>query len=172
MYRKMTRASLLLALMIVLQSLRLFMPVPPFLSMFVIGSAVNACLLVAVETAGWQAAIVLAFAAPVIAYVQQVLPLPVLMLPVAAANIIYILGYKILLPTNRWLAIGVAAALKMAGLYYAVSWLLMAVDIPEILATVLKMMLSWPQFITGAVGGILCFLVVARLQSTRRHTAQ
>ncbi|MDF2572270.1 MAG: hypothetical protein K0R55_3874 [Sporomusa sp.] len=172
MYRKMTRASLLLALMFIFQSLRLLMPVPAFVSMFVIGSAVNACLLAAVETAGWRAAMILGLTAPVIAYLQQAIPLPVLIGPLAAANILYITGYKLLLQTNRWLAIVAAAGLKMVGLYFSVAWLLMAVDIPEKLAVVIKMMLSWPQFITGAIGGVLCFVVLARRQGIKHPTVQ
>ncbi len=168
MYRSMTRAALLLALLFIFQSLRLFVPVPAFVSMFVIGSAVNACLLAAVETAGWQAALLLGLVAPVIAYLQQALPVPVFIIPVVAANILYITGYKVLLPVNRWLAIAAAAGLKMAGLYVAVTWLLTFVNIPEALAMMIKMMLSWPQFITGIAGGILCFVVLARRQGSKR----
>lgn len=162
MYRSMTRAALLLALMFIFQSLRLLVPVPAFVSMFVIGSAVNACLLAAVETAGWQAALLLGLAAPVIAYLQQALPVPVLIIPVIAANILYIIGYKVLLPVNRWLAVAAAAGLKLAGLYMAVAWLLTFVHLPENLAVMIKMMLSWPQLITGVAGGIICFVVLAR----------
>lgn len=168
----MTRAALLLALMFIFQSLRLFVPVPAFVSMFVIGSAVNACLLAAVETAGWQAAMILGVTAPVIAYLQQALPVPVLIIPVAAANILYITGYRIFLSTNRWVAIAAASGLKMAGLYFSVTWLLLAVNMPEKLAMIVKMMLSWPQLITGAAGGILCFVVLARRQGLRRQSAQ
>ncbi|HML35698.1 MULTISPECIES: hypothetical protein [Sporomusa] len=172
MYQKMTRASLLLALMFLLQSLRLLMPIPAFVSMFVIGSAVNACLLAAVETAGWRAAILLAVIAPVIAYFQQALPLPVLILPVAAANIVYIAAYTLFFTTNRWFAVAAAAIAKMAGLYFSVSWLMLAVNIPDNLAAIITMMLSWPQLITGVTGGILCFVLLARRHNIKRQTAQ
>lgn len=163
MYRKLTRSALLLALMIVLQSLRMFIPVPPFVSMFIIGSTVNACLLVAVEIVGWRPALVLAVAAPVVAYLQQVLALPIFIIPVAIGNAIYVLGYRLIVGKNLYLGVGCAAVLKMISLYFSVSWILKFVDLPAKLATILQMMMSWPQLVTGVIGGILCTLVVRRL---------
>lgn len=167
MYRKLTRISLLLALMIVLQSLRMFVPVPPFVSMFIIGSTVNACLLVAVEVVGWKAALILAVVAPVVAYLQQVLVLPIFIIPVALANTVYVLGYQLMVRKNLYLGIGCAAILKMISLYCSVSWILSVVELPAKLAMILQMMMSWPQLVTGVMGGILCTLVVRRLGFTK-----
>ncbi|GBG56095.1 hypothetical protein SPFL3102_00573 [Sporomusaceae bacterium FL31] len=168
MYSHLTRSAFLLALMVVFQSIRLVVPVPPFLSMFVIGSAVNACLLLAVEMISWQAALVLAIAAPVVAALQQVLPSPVFIIPVAAANLIYVFLYAMLLKTNRWLAVGGAALFKVLGLYLMISLVLQFVQLPEKLAAVLKMMFSYPQFITGVLGGIVCYLLTRKLGKTKK----
>lgn len=168
MYSHLTRSALLLALMVVFQSIRLVIPVPPFLSMFVIGSAVNACLLLAVEMISWQAALVLAIAAPVVAALQQVLPSPVFIIPVAAANLIYVLLYAMLLKSNRWLAVGGAALFKVLGLYLMISLVLKFVQLPEKLAVVLKMMFSYPQFITGVLGGMVCYLLMKKLGKTQK----
>ncbi|MPN55130.1 hypothetical protein SDC9_202809 [bioreactor metagenome] len=159
MSRKITRAALLLALMLLFQSLRLIIPVPPFISMFVIGSAVNACLLLAVEIVGWQAALLLAVAAPVVAAAQQFLPSPLLILPVAAANLIYAGLYALLFRYRRWLAVLAAAGMKMLGLYGLSTLLLQWLQIPDKLALALKLMFSYPQLITGILGGILCFII-------------
>ena len=163
MNRKLTRAALLLAIMIVLQSLRLWLPLPSYLSLFVIGSAVNACFLIAVEMAGWRLALALACIAPVIAYFQQVLPLPLFILPVAIANSAYLLGYASLRQIHRGLAIATAVLVKMLSMYLSISWILTLVYLPEKLASLLRLMLSWPQLITGVLGGVVCLMLMRRL---------
>lgn len=168
MYRYLTRSALLLALMVVFQSIRLVIPVPPFVSMFVIGSAVNACLLLAVELIHWRAAFVLAAAAPVVAAWQQVLPSPIFIIPVAAANLVYVLLYATLLKTNRWLAVGGAALFKVLGLYLMIALTLEFAQLPEKLVAVLNMMFSYPQFITGVLGGIFCYLFTRKLNKKQK----
>lgn len=163
-HQRLTRAALLLAIMLIFQSIRLFIPVPPFVSMFVIGSAVNACLLLAVEQASWKLALVLAVIAPVIAYLQQVLPLPIFILPVAAANSAYVLGYYLgNRYTGYWPATGIAAVAKASAMFAMVTWVISWVQLPAKLAAALSMMLGWPQLITGVGGGILCFAVLKRI---------
>ena len=44
--KKVTRTGLILAVTLILQGLRLVIPIPPQVSMFVVGSLVNACLIV------------------------------------------------------------------------------------------------------------------------------
>ncbi len=168
MYHRLTRTGLLLALMITLQSIRLLIPVPPFISMFVIGSAVNACLLLAVEKIGWRPALVLAVIAPTVAALQQVLPSPLFLFPVAAANIIYVAGYRMLLNVNRWLAVGVAAGLKMLAMYAAISIVIEVVNLSDKMAAGLKMMFGYPQLITGTIGGVLCYVIMKRLEGGRQ----
>lgn len=162
-YRGLTRAALLLAVMLLFQSLRFIIPLPPFISLFVIGSAVNACLLLAVEQAGGRLALVLAVLAPLIAYAQQVLPLPVFIIPVAAANAAYVVGYKLGFTLGRWPAVGIATLMKAAALYFMITWILGWVQLPGPLAAVMSMMFGWPQLITGFGGGLLCFIVQRRV---------
>lgn len=162
-HQRLTRAALLLAIMLIFQSIRLFVPVPPFVSLFIIGSAVNACLLLTVEQAEWKLALVLAVIAPVVAYLQQVLPLPVFILPVAAANGAYVLGYRLSHSFfGYWPAVIIAAAAKAGAMYAMVAWVMAWIELPAKLAAALSMMLGWPQLITGLGGGIVCFLVLKR----------
>jgi len=156
---------MLLALMIALQSLRLLIPVPPFISLFIIGSAINACLLIALETSGTKASLLLAVLAPVIAFFQQVRPLPIFMLPVAVTNICYILVYRSIATYNRWLSIGLASIARMAILYFSSTWAFAIVDLPAQQATVLKAAMSWPQLITGIAGGLLCLSILKRVNT-------
>lgn len=163
MHRNFVRAAMLLALMIALQSLRLLVPVPPFISLFIIGSAINACLLIALETTGIKAALLLAVLAPVIAFLQQALPLPVFMVPVAVTNICYVLVYQVIATYNRWLSIGIASLTRMAVLYFSSTWAFAIVDLPDKQASILKTAMSWPQLITGIAGGLLCVSVIKRI---------
>jgi len=160
----LTRTALLLALALVFQSLRFMIPIPIFLSTFLIGSLVNACLLIAVDTVGVQSALLIALVMPIVAYFQQLLPLPIFIIPVALGNAIYIGMFAIGKKWNWWLQLGVAASSKMVFMYATFSWLLTLIAIPAKLATGLMLVMSWPQFVTGVIGGILFSIIKKRLQ--------
>ena len=163
-YTILTRTALLLALTLVFQSLRFIIPIPVFLSTLLIGSLVNACLLVAVEAVGVQFALIITIIAPIVAYFQQLLPLPIFIIPVALGNAIYIGIFRLGKGWSSWLRIGIAASSKMVFMYAAFSWLLTLITIPVKLAIGLMLVMSWPQFITGVVGGILASIIKKRLQ--------
>lgn len=159
-----TRTALLLSLTLIFQSLRFFIPLPPFLSIFIIGSLVNASLLVAAQKAGLLPAIIIATVAPVVAYFQGQLPLPVFIVPVALGNVAYI---SLFLTGSKWGHIpGVLlATLSKTGILYGVfTWLLTFIAIPPKLAVSLMLAMGWPQLVTGILGGFLAFLVVKRIK--------
>lgn len=158
-----TRAALLLALTLVFQSLRFIIPVTPFASTFIIGSLVNACLLIAVELTGLLPAIIIAAAAPATAYFQQLLPLPVFIVPVAAGNILLACTYHLLLK-KRWIAVISAASLKALILYFSFVYLLQFVSLPPKVVSALLFIMSWPQFITALAGGLLAASIGRRLR--------
>lgn len=162
--RVMARAALLLALTLLFQSLRLLIPLPPFFSTWIIGSLVNACLLVALETTGFFPAAVIALVAPVVAYFQQLLPLPVFIPPVALANLLYVALFRTGLNWGRWQAIAFSALGKTLFLYAAFSWLLSYIHIGPKLAAGLLFVMSWPQLVTTTLGGVLATLVVKKLK--------
>lgn len=162
--RILTRTALLLSLTLIFQSLRFFIPVPPFLSTFLIGSLVNASLLIAAEKAGLWPAVIIASIAPVVAYFQQLLPLPVFIVPVALGNITYIVLFLVILRWNRLLSI-VSATIGKTGLLYGIfAWLLTFVAIPPKLAAGIMLAMSWPQLVTGVFGGILASLAIKRIK--------
>jgi hypothetical protein len=162
--RVVARTALLLALTLLFQSLRLFIPLPPFFSTWIIGSLVNACLLVAVETSGFFPAAVIAVAAPAVAYFQQLLPLPIFVLPVAFANLLYIWLFRTGLAWGRWQGIALSAFGKTLFLYLAFAWLLSFIHIGPRLAAGLLFVMSWPQLVTTVAGGVLAAIVVRRLR--------
>lgn len=163
--KRLSRTALLLALVFVFQSLRIYLPMPVFVSVYIIGSLVNACLLLAATTLGPKPAWVLAAVAPVIAYLQQVLPLPVLIMPVTAANLAYIGGYLLFASRSGLMAVAVAAAAtaKFIILYLTVTILIQYLGIAGKPAAILTLLLGWPQWITGFCGGVIFFAVRRRI---------
>jgi hypothetical protein len=162
--RILTRAALLLAVALLFQSLRFMVPVPPMLSTFLIGSLMNGCLLVATEWVGVEYALIIGFLVPVVAYFQEVLPLPVFIIPVALGNAIYIGVFSMGRRLQSFLSLSVAAACKTIFMYVAFSCLLTLITIPEKLGAGLLFIMSWPQFVTGIMGGILANIIKKRLK--------
>lgn len=161
--KNLIRAALLLALAIVFQSLRLMIPLPPFFTTFLIGSLVNACLLLAVELIGPGPAVLIAIITPFIAYFQQMLPLPVFIVPVALGNSLFALVYYVARRRGDWVRIGSAALVKCVALYGSFVWLLSLLTLPPALVHGILFVMSWPQLVTGLLGGFLTILVRRRL---------
>ena len=160
----MARTSLLLALTLICQSLRFFLPVPVFFSTLIIGALVNACLLVALKMAGLGPALVIALITPIVAYFQQVLPIPIFIVPVAVGNSLYVWLYDRLERIGpAGMAIGAAAAGKAAFFYLAFSWLLGLIQLPPLMASAIMFIMSWPQLATGIAGGLLAHFISRRL---------
>ena len=95
MIQKSTRTALLLTATLILQGLRLLIPIPPQVSMFVVGALVNACLVVAVLTISWRAGVIVACVTPFFAWLEGMLPLPPFIVPVALGNTVYVLLYYV-----------------------------------------------------------------------------
>jgi hypothetical protein len=160
----LTRAALLLALTLLFQSLRLMIPMPPFLSTILIGSLMNTCLLVATGAVGFRFTLMIVMVAPVVAYFQQVLPLPMFIVPVAVGNSIYIGLFLIGHKWRFWLRIGVIALAKAIFMYGSFTWLLTFIAIPSKVAAGLLFIMSWPQLVTGIIGGIISASIIKRLK--------
>lgn len=163
--QKLTRAALLLALLLLLQSLRLLIPLPPLASTFLIGSLVNACLVVALEMTGRGPAVLIGFMAPLAAYFQQMLPLPIFILPVAIGNLLYLALLDAARQLPSGLRIVAAAAAKTGFLYGAFYWLLLQLQLPAPLASALLLAMSWPQLATAIIGAMLGLYLSRRLRA-------
>ncbi|BBB92733.1 MAG TPA: hypothetical protein PKA28_03110 [Methylomusa anaerophila] len=166
MHKVLTRTALLLALTLLFQSLRFFIPIPPLFSTFIIGSLVNASLLIAAETVGIWPALLIAAVTPIVAYFQQLLVLPVFIIPVALGNASMVVVYLLTLKFGKVISVGIAAFTKTCVLYGLFTWLLALVVLPPKVAALLMFVMSWPQFVTGIIGGILAVLIAKRLKST------
>lgn len=158
------RTALILALCLMFQSLRFIIPLPPLFSTFLLGSLVNACLLTALITAGVWPALLIAVVTPLVAYIQSLLPLPIFIFPVALGNAIFIMLFKILTGFLRnWQAIAAAALGKTLWLYFAFWFILSILALPAKMSALLLAVMSWPQFVTGCIGGVLFMAIKNRI---------
>ena len=163
--KNLTRTGLLLALTLVFQSLRFLIPLPPWMSTFLIGSLVNAALQVALQALGLRSALLIACVTPVVAWLQQLLPLPVFILPVALGNSLYIWLFSRLRRAGpEWLAVGSAALGKAAFFFLAFRGLLSMLELPPALSAAILFVMGWPQLVTGLIGGFIAIYAWRRLE--------
>jgi len=160
--RTITRTALLLASTLILQSLRLVLPLPPQTSMFLIGFLVNLCFVLAVLKIGWKSGLLIALVTPVFAYVEGMLPFLPFVFPVAAGNCTYIGACFIL---KRWNILGlcVAACIKAAAMYLSFYFLFSLVAFPEMVRHMILLVMSWPLSITAIFGGIAAYVISKRI---------
>lgn len=101
-----------MALALLSQSLRLIIPLPNMVSMFLIGSLVGLCMLVAAMRYGLASGLGIAWATPVIAFMQAMLPFAPFVPLVALGNTVFvILGY-LLKNQSVWLQALVCSVAK------------------------------------------------------------
>ena len=136
----------------------------------VTGPLVNALLILAVESTGVGAALVVGMVTPLNALLHGILPLPLaIMIPfIALSNAVFVSLYATLRQKNYWLGVVVGAAIKFALLYGTVTWLVArpisvalgatpsAVKMPA--AIVYQM--QWPQLATALAGGVIAFALL------------
>lgn len=153
---KLTGSGLLLAVMIIFQSLRLMMPIPPFANTFLIGSLVHACLILCLFRFGIRYSLLLGIVAPMIAFLQGMLPAMPLVIPIVVGNVVYlIVSYFLDFKLPRILAIFIASICKALILYGLIQLFLHWLLLPAPVAKALLFVMSWPQVITGSIGGLI-----------------
>lgn len=150
----MVRGALLLALALVLQALRLVLPLPLLLSTFIVGTLVHMMLTVTLRLNGRALALLLGLLLPLTAYAQGQLALPLLIPVVWLGNSVFVLALS-WLGQRRWLAPVLAAGCK-AAVMLCLAWIVLSflqLDNPAVRKAVLFAM-SVPQLLTG-IGGVL-----------------
>lgn len=148
------RGALLLALALVLQSLRLVLPVPLLLSTFIIGTLVHMMLTVTLRLNGRTTALLLGLLLPLMAYAQGQLALPLLIPVVWLGNSVFVL-LLFWLGQRRRLA-AAFPALGKAAVMLCLAWIVLSflqLANPAVRKAVLFAM-SVPQLLTG-IGGVL-----------------
>jgi hypothetical protein len=155
--------ALLLALALLVQSLRLVLPLPLFVSMFIVGTLLNAILFVAVSVTGIKSTLVIAWLTPLVALLEGQLPgIPFVPL-VAAGNTVYAAMLVFLKKTGGFSALAAASAGKAAFLFFGAWALLSALAFPPPASTAFSFVMSWPQLFTALAGGLAGRFILARL---------
>lgn len=161
MDRNLVRGAMLIALTVVLQSIRLVVPLPPMVSMFFIGSMVNMMLAVTVRLAGLKPALLAVAVLPVFAYFQGQLPVPFLIPVVIGGNAVFVL---ICHWVWRW-ALMMAPLAKTICMFTSSLMLLKFLALPDKIVFAVGFMMGWPQMVTGIIGILLARLVVRRAEN-------
>jgi len=157
---KITKTAIMLALLIVLQTLT------RGLGQYVTGSLVNCILFMSCYFVGTWGSVVIAIISPFLAFMLGIGPMYLPIVPcIAIANLILVLTciacFRI--SSNRYisyLGVALSAVLKAFALYILVVKLLLPnLGLPQNKLTVLSIMFSWPQLVTAFLGGIVSLIV-------------
>lgn len=154
--KQLTKAALLLTLALIFQSLRFIIPLPPFLSVFIIGALVNSVLAFAAWRSVLSYALGLSALLPCVAYMQGQLPIPALIPVVIVGNWVYIL----LLNKCKNEFVYLAPLAKAAVMYSAVLLVVQFFSLPIIFQQTIGFVMGIAQLITGVLGIILAKLTL------------
>lgn len=158
------KLGLLVALSVLVQSLRLLLPLPPMVTLLGIGIMLNACIIYAFELASLQGAILVGIIVPLIALLQQAFLSPVLILPAIVANIMYAWCYSWLANNQSiWLQLLAPAAVRAFMLYIISVLLFKGFGFSNEQIIWLQGWICIAQFVTGIGGIYLCKKFIARV---------
>lgn len=154
-----------MALTVIMQSLRLVLPMPPVVSTFIIGTLVNMMLIITSRISGFKAAALLTILLPVLAYMQGQLLLPLLIPVVIAGNMLYIvlLRQKRVFVFNYLFPPATKALLMYVGAYIVLSFLQLE---NSVLVKNILFAMSVPQFVTGLLGVVAAERVLVKLNKS------
>ena len=159
--RVMVCAAMGLALALLAQSLRFFLPLPsgPLLQL-VIGSLVNLALVLTVRFSGSILTAGIGFFLPLVAFLQGQLPLLPMVPVVGIGNTAFAALAGAILWKSRF--VWFTPFVKAALLYGGTQLVLCAIDLPDPAASALSMAMGAPQFVTGLFGVALAKVVARR----------
>ena len=158
--RTLARGSVLLTMAIVAQEIRLFLPLPPLLSIIVIGTMLNAIMVIAVRYASLTSAIIISAVLPLFAFMQGHVIIPLMIPVIFLGNLVLVLvcdkfwGKSIII---------LAPVLKTVTLYMLSRVLLSMLGLQNKLVDAILLGMGWPQLITAILGIILAMQLEKRL---------
>lgn len=129
------------------------------------GPIINATLLIATVLIGPMEAVLLGLMPSAVALSTGLLPIAMApMVPfIMIGNAILIVFFHYLKNQNYILRLGLSALLKFAFLHFSVV-LVMSGFLESPLVSKLMVMMSWPQFITAVIGGVIVYPIIKRLK--------
>lgn len=144
--------------------------VMPFLihSQWVTGPTVNAVLFIATVILGPVRAILLGLMPSTIALSSGLLPFVLApMVPfIMLSNAILVLIFYYLYKRNYFFALSVSAFAKFAFLHQTVVWV-MSRYLEQKFVTALGIMMSWPQFFTAIIGGLVAYAFLKQIKKVK-----
>ena len=146
--RIVAQGALLLAVALCVQSLRFLLPLPPLLSMFIIGTGINLMLLLLAHRVGLKGAVLASVALPVTAFFEGQLPLFVFCPAIAVANIIFVMVAS---RYHRQARIWLAPLCKAGALYLMSRGIVSVADLPLGMTHTILFMMGFGQLVTATV---------------------
>lgn len=161
--RKLVQSALFISLALMLQALRLLIPLPQTVSTFVIGTLVHMMLVLTLDFNGFKTALLLGFLLPLTAYLQGQM-LFVFLIPVIwLGNTLFVLLLYVL-SNNKMLMLCIPPVFK-AGAMAAASWCLMSIfDINSVVCNAVLFAMSIPQLVTAVLGIVFAGFIKLRLR--------
>jgi len=157
--RMIAQTAILLALCLVFQLLK-------SLSMYITGPMVNAILILAALSCGWQSGVIIACLAPLAAWLIGATPvinaMPAMLPVIMIGNVLIVMAAWIF--RNKLLPVGLVIGVLAKGtflwltVWYAVIPLFGS-GLKEKMLNAAKLTFSFPQFITAAIGSVIAFIV-------------
>lgn len=160
--KSLTGTAILLAIAFIVQQLRILFPfIPNMVSQYIIGTIVAATIVLATKRYGLGRAGLIAWATPIVAYLQGMLPLLPMILVIGCGSTAYALLVR-LLHTSSYVYI-LAPLVKATVMYLGTLWVIYLFHLPTPVTHVLTFMMSWPQVITGVLGIVLANIIEKRI---------
>ncbi|MFU0801308.1 MAG: ECF transporter S component [Xylanivirga thermophila] len=172
--KKITYTAILLALTLVFQSLRNI--IPQGMDQYIIGSLVNACLIISAIIVGMGGGIAISVIAPLVALLQGEIAFPILVPFVAIGNSVIVIVVALLYDKNKYLALSLGTILKFLVLYIMIVYMAIPIITPKLppekakkVTSLLSLKFSWPQLVTAAIGSIIAISIVPAITKANRE---
>jgi len=165
----LVKSGLFLAIAVIFQVIGKALAIPQF-SQLVVGTVVNAVIILAVLTCGTWWGTAIGALTPFTAWlIGQLNPAMLPFIPfIMAGNIIYALIFGLLMNKGKaykYVGYVLGAFAKYIFLYFTASkFLHLLVKVPEKVLKVLIASMGIPQFITALIGGALAITIAAMLE--------
>ena len=143
--RALVRAALCLAVAVIAQGVRLLLPLPPVVSMLLIGTVVNLCLCFTVWGSGLVYAGAISFLLPVFAFLQGHLPILPMIAVVFLGNLIFCLVVQ---QKKQWKHYVFAPLLKAITLWACTGIVCNLFRVPQQVKYMLQISMGIPQWTT------------------------
>lgn len=171
--QKLVRASILLALCIVIQFIGKTFPV---INQFFVGPIVNAVLLISVFYCGTLYGVAIGALTPIMAFLVGQLASPMMpFIPfIMIGNILYVLLFSPFVKKSvpsKCMGIILGSVVKFAFLYGSALKLvpLFKIGFKPVVYKKLVFMMGIPQLITAIIGGIIAIVIIAIMKNKVNH---